>query len=221
MKTSKLKNIAWVFFALALVSTTVLAQGRGNGNRYYQNEKGDCLSYISGLTEQQQQQINQMEEEHQLAMEDLRTQRRSTVNAVEKSEIRTEMLKKVEAHRNAVRKVLNADQQKQYDQLHANGSYGRNQNVGRGQNYASGRGNGNFTRGNGNGNGRGNFARGNGGGACYSHAGYQRNGNNARQNYNRNNRNNWHDGRGNNRYYRNDSCIRTDSVSTEGFKVIE
>jgi len=212
MKTSKLKNIAWVFFALALVSTTVLAQGRGNGNRYYQNEKGDCLSYISGLTEKQQQQITKMEDEHQLAMAELRTERRSTVNAVEKSEIRTEMLKKVEAHRNEVRKVLTAEQQKQYDQLHANGSYGRNQNVGRG--------NGNFAgQGNGRGNGHGNFARGNSRGGCYSNTGYHGNRYNGRQN----NQNTWHNGGGNNSYYRADSCIRTgnNTIKSEGFDVIE
>jgi len=208
MKTSKLKNVAWVIFALTLTSTIVLAQGRGNGNRYYQNEKGDCLSYISGLTEKQQQQIDKMEDAHQLAMAELRTERRSTVNAVEKSEIRTEMLKKVEAHRNEVRKVLTADQQKQYDQLHTNGSYGPNQNVGRG--------NGNFAR---QGNGRGNYARGNSGGGCYSNAAYHGNRYNTRQN----NQNTWHNGGGNNRYYRADSCIRTgnNTIKSEGFEVIE
>ncbi len=212
MKTSKLKNIAWVFFALALASTTVLAQGRRTGNGYYQNEGNYCLNYVSGLSEKQQQQIAKMEDEHQQAMAELRTERRSTISAVEKSEIRTEMLKKVEAHRNAVRNVLTEEQQNQYDRFHINGSYGRNENVGRGQGNFAGRG-----------NGRGNFARGNNRGNCYSNAGYQGNRYNARQNYYRNNGGSWNNGRGNNRYYRADSCIRrgNNSINSEGFEVIE
>ncbi|WP_297088965.1 hypothetical protein [uncultured Draconibacterium sp.] len=145
MKTSKLKNIAWVIFALVLASTTAFAQGNRNGNGFNQNPKSDCLSSISGLTEEQHQQIDKMEAAHHETMEALRTKRRSTNNAVEKSEIRTEMLKTVEAHRKAVQNLLTDKQQEQYSRLHANVGYGRNQNVGRGQGNNSGNGNGHGT----------------------------------------------------------------------------
>ncbi len=124
MKTSKLINIAWVFFALVLMTTSVLAQGRGNENRYYQSQNKDCLSTISDLTEKQQIQIQEMENKHHEEMAALRTKRQSTTNAIEKSEIRTEMLKKVEAHRSKVKEILTAEQQKQYDLLHAYHNYG-------------------------------------------------------------------------------------------------
>lgn len=138
MKTSNLKKIAWAFFVLALTASTVFGQGRRNGNRNVTQQKGTCLNYISDLTEDQQTRIKTMDEKHWEMMDELRAKRRSTINAVEKSEIRTEMLKTVEAHRNAVRGLLTEDQQKRYDQLQANAGTGKNQNVGRGQGNACG-----------------------------------------------------------------------------------
>jgi hypothetical protein len=171
MKTSRLQKLAWVFFALALTSTTVLAQGNRTGNRYSQNQNATCLSYISNLSDKQQTQIVEMEEQHQVQMAELRTNRRTTINAIEKSEIRTEMLKKVEAHRNSVKKILNEEQKLQYDQLHAQGNlaqycnYGNRRENGnfQGQRGNKGRGNGNYYRANnGRDYGNGNFQRGNG-----------------------------------------------------------
>lgn len=128
-----------------LTSTTVFSQGWGNGNRNYQNQNGECLNRISGLTEKQQTQIQEMEDKHHEGMAEFRTKQRSTNNAIQKSELRTEMLKKVEAHRNSVKKVLTANQQKQYEQLHAYRNNGHNQQ------FANGR----------RGNGGGQFAQGN------------------------------------------------------------
>ena len=160
MKTSKLKNVAWVFFALALTTTTVFGQGWKNGNRNQNQSKGTCLNTISGLTEDQKTQIASMDENHYQAMDELRAKRRSTTDAVAKSEIRTEMLKSVEAHRNGVKSLLNADQQKQYEQLFASAATGRNQNVGKGRGNASvrgrGQGKGNASSGNNQGYGRSN-----------------------------------------------------------------
>lgn len=157
-----------------LTTTTVFAQRHGNGNSSFQNQTGVCLNNISGLTEKQQEQIKKIQNEHQDEMDKLREKRRSTSNAIEKSETRTDMLKKAEAHRNLVKKVLTAEQQKQYDQLHAFGDSDRNQQVasGCGARNFKGRGHGNrdISRGkNGNGTclntnfcGRGgNFSRGN------------------------------------------------------------
>ena len=161
MKLSKLQKLAWVFFALALTTTTVFSQGWRNGNRYYQNQNGNCLNYITDLSEKQQKQITEMEEKHQKEMAELRVKRRSSFDAIEKNEIRGEMLKKVEAHRNSVKNILNEEQQKQYDQLHAYGFYGR------GQNFAYQNGIRNF-QGRGNLSGGRGFVRGNRGGQCYA-----------------------------------------------------
>lgn len=130
MKTSRLQKFAWVFFALAVTTGSVFGQGWRKGNNSINEQNRYCLTSISGLTAEQQNQIQEMDEKHWATMDELRTQRRSTTDAVEKSEIRTSMLKTVEAHRNAVKALLTEDQQSQYDQLHPAGAYGPNQNVG-------------------------------------------------------------------------------------------
>jgi hypothetical protein len=218
MKNSKLQKLAWVFFALSLATITAFGQGRGNGNRYYQNQNGNCLQSIQGLTEKQQKQIQKMEDEHQDGMAKLREKRRSTAGAIEKSEIRTEMLKKVEAHRKEVRGMLTEDQQKQYDQLHAYGNYGRNQNVGRGQaNFVvRGNGNRNFVR---RGNRGGNFIHGNQGG-CYSNTNFRGTRGSFQQGYGRGAGNRAGFVRGNNRNFRPNSCVNSRNIDTCGFKVI-
>lgn len=174
MENNKLRKVALAIFALTLTSATVFAQANRNGNQYYRNQNATCLNYISDLSDKQQTQIVEMEKQHQEEMAKLRTNRRSTSNAIEKSEIRTEMLKKVEAHRKSVKKVLNAEQILQYDQLHTQGNLAQNRN------YGNRRGYGNFQGGRGNcgkGFGYRDFQRGNGRGnrqnACF---GYRNNG---------------------------------------------
>lgn len=159
MKTSKLKNIAWVFFALILASTTVFAQGYRNGNRVQNNQNLPCVKQISNLTDKQVQEIKKLEASHQETIAGLRTQRRSTNNEVEKSEIRTEMLKKGETHRSEVKNLLSAEQQKEYDLLQINAGNSKKQRFAQNGNGCN-RGNGNFAN---NGNrrckGNGNNAR--------------------------------------------------------------
>ena len=162
MKTSKLQKFAWVFFALTLAATTLFAQGWRNGNRAYaqNNQITPCLTQISGLTEDQSAKISDLNEEHQEAMNELRIKRRSTVDPIEKNEIRGEMLKKVKAHREEVKGLLSEEQQKQYDQLYF-----------RGNNYRNQRGNGNF-RGRGQFRGQQGFAGNRGNGCRGNRAGY-------------------------------------------------
>jgi hypothetical protein len=167
MKTSKLFNVAWVLFALVLTTTTVFAQRGRRANPVQNNQNLPCLTQISNLTEEQETSIQELEASHQKTMGELREQRRSTINAVEKSEIRTEMLKNVEAHHNEVKSLLNEEQQIQYDQLQASMGYGRNQGFGQGRGNANfnrqGRGNGNAGfRAQGNGCGNRVYARGQG-----------------------------------------------------------
>jgi len=177
MKTSNLQKLFWVFFALIVTTTSVSAQGSRNGNTVQNNQNLPCVEQISNLTDEQIQEIEKLEASHQGMMEALRTKRRSTVNAIEKSEIRTEMLKRVEAHQNEVKGLLTADQKEEYDLLqnsggnfykqqgrNSTGNYGRQNGTGcrgNGNNVGTGR---NGQRGNNciqrNGNGNGN--RGNG-----------------------------------------------------------
>ncbi|MDX8338144.1 hypothetical protein SLH46_03045 [Draconibacterium sp. IB214405] len=183
MKTSKLINVAWVFFALVLTTTTVFAQRGRRANTVQNNQNLPCLTQISNLTEEQETSIQELEANHQKTMEELREQRRSTTNAVEKSELRTAMLKNVETHRGEVRNLLTADQQKQYDQLQSTAGYGPNQNVRRGQ-----------------GKSRGNFSRGNGGQVAYAN------------NNGRGNRGNWSNGNFQNNTRRGVNCRRTAGI---------
>jgi len=167
MKTSKLKNFAWVFFALALASTAAFAQGWKNGNRQNNQQNGNCLNTISGLSEDQKTQIAAMDENHWGMMDQLREKRRSSANAIEKSEVRTAMLTSVEAHRNAVKSLLMDDQRKQFEQLHSNTTgFGRNQNVGNGRGKATYQGRGQSRSSSGNGNFRGGQRGSRGGGSC-------------------------------------------------------
>ncbi|SHK01455.1 LTXXQ motif family protein [Tangfeifania diversioriginum] len=144
----KTKNFVWMFIALMLTSTTLLAQGRRNVNQSaygYGYGQGTCLAVLTDLTEEQQAKITELEAAHQKAMAELRVEQRSTFEPVEKSEIRTEMLKKVQAHRNEVRNLLTGEQQKQYDLLQARNNYGRKgfaqgRRGGRGQAASQGRG---------------------------------------------------------------------------------
>jgi hypothetical protein len=121
MKTSKLIKFAWVFFALALATTTLFAQGWRNWNRANYAQSFTCVDVIEGLTDEQIDQIVTLENQHQKEMDELRIERRSTYDALEKNEIRGKMLKKVNAHRESVKKLLNEEQQKQYDLLHTAG----------------------------------------------------------------------------------------------------
>ena len=146
MKLSKLTKLAWVFFALAVTSTTLFAQGWRNGKQAGNDRNNNCINQVSGLTDEQKTKIDGLNETHQVKMGELRTQRQSTTDAIEKSEIRTTMLKNVKAHGDEVKSLLTAEQQKEYDLLQARG------------NYENGRGNGNFQ---GRGQGRGQQLAGN------------------------------------------------------------
>ncbi len=139
MKISKLTKLAWVFFALALTTTTLFAQGWRNGNRPVNGQKNNCINQISGLSDEQQTKIEGLNKSHLETMAQLRTQRQSTTDAIEKSEIRTAMLKNVKAHRDEVKSLLTADQQKQWESLQGYSNKGN----GRGQANFKGRGQGN------------------------------------------------------------------------------
>lgn len=152
MNISKLSKFAGVFFALAIVTTSLFAQGKRNINETYaQNSQVySCIDVLPGLTEDQISAITELEEKHQERMAELRNERRSTINFDEKDLIREEMLENLVTHRSEVKKLLNAEQQKEYEILHLQGNNFRNRRAV----YQSG--NGNFQ-----GRGRQGFSRGN------------------------------------------------------------
>lgn len=115
MKTGK---FAFILVALMLGTTTLFAQGWRNANRTARNyEPGTCMNILLDLTEEQQAKMEEMRTTHQESMAELRVKMRSTVDPIEKNEIRGEMLKKVKAHRDEVRSLLSEDQQKKFDVL--------------------------------------------------------------------------------------------------------
>lgn len=141
MKTQKIRKFTLVIMALVLTGSTVFAQGWRGGNRagYGRNlnlvtdtTRFTCVNLIQGLTEDQKSEIISLENQHQEAMAGFRTERRLTIDTIEKNEIREEMLNRVEIHRDKVRNLLTEEQQQQYDLLQA-------RNQGRMQGFAQGR----------------------------------------------------------------------------------
>lgn len=115
MKTGK---FAFILIALMLGATTLFAQGwRNNNCRANNYEPGERMSILLDLTEEQQAKMGELRTSHFDAMGELRVKMRSTVDPIEKNEIRGEMLKKVKAHRDEVRSQLSEEQQKKFDVL--------------------------------------------------------------------------------------------------------
>ncbi len=134
MKTSRLNRFAWIFLALTVAALSAvssnISQNKGRNN----STNATCINQISGLSQDQKDRITAMETQHQSAMNDFREKRRSTADATQKDQIRMQMNSQVESHRNAVRAILNADQQKQFDQIARNGGAQQNcGNQGKGQ----------------------------------------------------------------------------------------
>jgi ribosomal protein L30/L7E len=126
----KTRKFAFVLIALMLGTSAIYAQGRRNFNQpgygyVYGYGPGTCLTVLPDLTEDQKAKITELETVHQETMAELRLKQRSTFELIEKNEIRGEMLKKVQAHRDEVKNLLTEEQQKQYDLLHARTAYGR------------------------------------------------------------------------------------------------
>lgn len=138
MKTSKLSKFAWAFFALALGATTVFGQGYRNRNNVTSSQNQACLSQISDLSDEQKSKILGLNNIHQNEMAELRNQRRSTKDALEKNEIRGNMLEKTKAHREDVKILLSENQQKQFEEISTQGKNFTNQKARSGFNRQKG-----------------------------------------------------------------------------------
>jgi len=122
MKTSKLKT-ATVFIAFTLIATLTVSAYNGGGRNYSNNNQSSmCVNEIPGMSQQQVSAITTLENEHQKAMDQLRSERRSTTSEKEKAEIRIKMIDIRDSHRAEVKKLLTPEQQSAYNTLHANGN---------------------------------------------------------------------------------------------------
>lgn len=163
MKTPKIRKLTLFLMTFVLTGSTVFAQGWRGGNRQgfgrnmhwaADSIQPACVNLIQDLTDDQKEEITALESEHQKTMAELRTQRRSTTDAIEKNEIRGKMLKQVASHRDEIRDLLTEEQQQQYDLLQARNQGRRqgfaqgNRNAGRRGGFAAGYGNGRGRRGN-------------------------------------------------------------------------
>ena len=137
MKTGK---FIWMTLALILTVSAVFAQGRrfmnrpgyGMGAGYGFGQGYYCMNFIPGLTEEQQSKIAELTVSHQKGMAELAIKQRSTFDITERTEIQSQMLEKVTAHRDEVRNLLNDEQKKQYDLIRSRGMYGMVRRGGRG-----------------------------------------------------------------------------------------
>ena len=73
-----------------------------------------CLTSVSGLTDQQKQQIVALEKSHQEQMANFRTERRSTTDQTIKADVYEKMQAAKSAHQKDVLALLNDDQKSQY-----------------------------------------------------------------------------------------------------------
>ncbi len=149
MRTSLLNRFAGILLALTVTAVSAVSSNTFEGKGRNSAATANCINRISGLSQDQKDQITTLATQHQTAMNKLREKRQSTTDVSQKDQIRKQMDAQIESHRNAVRAILNADQQKQFDQLPRNGG-----------NQGYGKGKGNQARGSGNCTGRGNGRRG-------------------------------------------------------------
>ena len=149
MRTSLLNRFAGILLALTVTAGSAVSSNYFDGKGRNRAANATCVNRISGLSQDQKNQITALATQHQTAMNELREKRQSTTDMSQKDQIRQQMDAQIESHRNAVKAILNPDQQKQFDQLPRNGG-----------NQGYGKGNGNQGRGSGNCTGQGNGRRG-------------------------------------------------------------
>jgi acyl-CoA reductase-like NAD-dependent aldehyde dehydrogenase len=113
MKTHVKKAVNLAFLLMLITLTT---QSFGQRGRKMNN----CCQNIPNLTEEQQDQIDELRSSHLEKMAELRQERRGTTNFDEKDEIREKMLKERETHREEIRALLTEEQQAYFDKHYRN-----------------------------------------------------------------------------------------------------
>ncbi|MBV5314695.1 MAG: hypothetical protein JZU47_15445 [Prolixibacteraceae bacterium] len=148
MNTRRLNRFAGILIAITLSSGVAISGNNPDGKGIPQQT---CIHSISGLSEYQKGRIAVMEIQNQTAMNELREKQRSADGKTQKEEIKKQMDKQAETHRNSVTSVLSADQQKQFLQFQAKAANQNSQNQKQGMGKGKGHGNGSG-KGRGNGN---------------------------------------------------------------------
>ena len=146
MDTSRINRVAGLCLALILTAGVTVSginpDGKGRNSGVAQQT---YINSISGLSEYQKERIIAMESHHQSAMNELREKQHSAEGKTQKEEIKKQMEKQIETHRNAVTSVLSADQQIQFLQFQTYGATqnAQNQKQGSGKGKGGGKGSGN------------------------------------------------------------------------------
>ena len=109
-----MKKLSGLLSIIVLLTITLSVNAQ-NGNRVKQN----CCDKITDLTDQQKQNMQNLEKEHQVNMTALRTDRRNA-SASDKARLGEEMKLAKASHRNDVLNLLDKDQKNQYLAMHDN-----------------------------------------------------------------------------------------------------
>ncbi|MCD4769228.1 MAG: hypothetical protein K8R35_03565 [Bacteroidales bacterium] len=159
--------------ALILAATTIVSAqyGRGRAN-YRMAAPGDCYS-IPGLTEEQKQKLNTINDAHQKKIDGLRVDRWEAPDFETANAISAKMTSAQTEHLNTVRATLNAEQTEYFNAHVANSPFGQGRGFvqGRGAGYGRGYNQAGYGRG----QGYGNVPPGRGRGRGYAARGYGRN----------------------------------------------
>jgi hypothetical protein len=138
-----MRRLAIILAGVFVIGTAAMAD----------NQQGKCVLGLKGLTQEQIEKINQLEDQHQQVMEGLRAERRSTVNFMEKDRIRAKMLDQKEKHYSELKKVLSSEQWAEFESLHQAGNRQGNFALNGRNNRGHGNGHGSWNRGQGRGQG--------------------------------------------------------------------
>ncbi len=127
MKTIKTAGKLLFITSLMLLLSGVFnfSNAQNGRNNRRQAQVHDYLS-IPNLTDSQKKAIQEKLNSHKLEIDALRDQRRSTTSRSEKAKIRKEMDLKIENHKKEIRNLLDAKQQKYFDENCNNASFRQN-----------------------------------------------------------------------------------------------
>ncbi|MFA6403964.1 MAG: hypothetical protein WCX31_20385 [Salinivirgaceae bacterium] len=144
MKTSRLNRVAGIFLALIVTAQVAVSSTNLDNKDQNKTHQVSCINSISGLTEYQKERIIAIEQQNQTIMNDLREKRQSASGKTQKEDIKNQMEKQVESYEFAIKALLSADQQLQFDQYQKNATTKKSssQNQGGGKGKGGGKGNG-------------------------------------------------------------------------------
>lgn len=138
--------------ALSLLLTGIMSMTQAQPQR---GNRGTCIGQVTGLSEKQENQIEEMRKAHFKEMDELRDDRRAAISWERKQEIGITMMEKRMEHLKAIRSQLNEEQKEAFNQCMNNRPGGFWHRGPKGPKDGMGRGNGRGNRGKGNGRGQG------------------------------------------------------------------